>query len=265
VSAEGQPASAGERPSFTAHNVLLADGTRTIPEWGLLTEDPYTQAVLRTLDLFCPTGDGPAPRVADLGCLEGGFAFAMADVGYDVLGVEARQGNVDKCLWALERRHPSTIGFVQDDVRNIAEHGTFDAVFAAGILYHLDKPIEFLNTLGRITRKLLIVQTHYAPPLGGEGKLRLSAPVLNEGALGRWFGEWSKKATPEEIEAKIWTSVGNARSFWLDKKHLLQAISNAGFPVVFEQYDFLGDIVANDYIERNHRGLFVGVKPSSRP
>ena len=39
---------------FTAHNVLLPDGSRTIPGEILLEEHPFPQAILRTLDLVFP-------------------------------------------------------------------------------------------------------------------------------------------------------------------------------------------------------------------
>ena len=35
-------------------------------------------------------------------------------------------------------------------------------VFCCGLLYHLDKPKEFLDTLSAVTTKLLILQTHFS-------------------------------------------------------------------------------------------------------
>lgn len=43
---------------------------------------------------------------------------------------------------------------------------------------------------------------------------------------------------------------------------MLQTISEAGFPTVFEQFDWLGDVVKNRTIEERVISCFVGVKPT---
>lgn len=227
---------------------------------GYEPDDTYLKAILRTLDSFCPATQDRRPRIADLGCGVGTYSFAFADAGYDVTGIEGRSSNIDKAKATATERRPPNPRFEQDDVRNVSRYGSFDAVFAAGILYHLDRPVEFLRLLGSVTR-LLILQTHFAAPQGAAVDARyLSEPAWNEDRLGRWFREWSPEETPEQVEARPWASIGNPRSFWLDKKHLLEAIRQAGFDSVYEQYDFLDDIVENDYIERNSRSLFIGAK-----
>jgi hypothetical protein len=60
-----------------------------------------------------------------------------------------------------------------------------------------------------------------------------------------------------------WSALGNSSSFWLEKRHLLQAMIDAGFPIVCEQYDFLDDVVGNDYTEDQHRSFFLGIKSPS--
>ena len=49
--------------------------------------------------------------------------------------------------------------------------------------------------------------------------------------------------------------MGNPRSFWLERRHLL----------VFEQFDVLGDVVANRDDEERLISCFVGVKPGEAP
>jgi hypothetical protein len=88
---------------FTSHNIQLPDGQQTLPEVPLISAGSYCRAVLRTLRLMCPIRPGVAPRVADVGCLEGGFAAEFARAGYEVLGVEARKTNLEKCQFVSER------------------------------------------------------------------------------------------------------------------------------------------------------------------
>lgn len=239
-----------------------ATATTGVPFLGYEPNDTYLRALLRTLDAFCPATTHRRPRIVDLGCNIGTYSFAFADAGYDVLGIEGRPTNLEKALATAAQRTGPSPRFEQEDVWNLPAFGMFDVVFAAGILYHLDRPVEFLRLLGSVTTRLAIVQTHFAAPEGStvDGRY-LSECAWNEGRLGRWFREWSPDETPEQVEARSWASIGNPRSFWLDKKHLLESIRQAGFASVYEQYDFLDDIVADDYIERRSRSLFIGLKP----
>ena len=234
---------------FTAHNIVLPDGTQTLPGVTPVAEGGICRAALR--DLWVLT-DGTRTRpvsVADLGCLEGGYAAEFARHGYDVLGVEARHRNYARCRQAAAALALPNLRFVRDDARNLADHGTFDAVFCCGLLYHLDRPSQFLAMLGKVTRRVLIVQSHYA-----------AVPdTVHEGRAGRW-----QEDSPAEEDP--WGSHGNTASFWLAKPDLLAAIADAGFGCVYEQHDYRTSIAAElhtDLLGRpeQDRGMFAGVKP----
>lgn len=231
---------------FTAHNVLLPDGTETKPGVPVTAQNGICQSALRTMNLVCPGG-----RVADLGCLEGGYAAAFAAAGFVVLGVEGRTANYERCFWLQERLGMPNLDFVQDDVRNIADYGRFDAVFCAGLLYHLDTPDAFLKLLGRVTGRLLIVQTHVAREPRDEHERR----------RGEWRSDCPDDADP-------WGSRGNHQSFRLHEPDLLAAIRDAGFDLVMTQHDYLKDIAAGrtgiagpgNPTGGEDRGCFLGMK-----
>jgi len=252
---------------FLAHNIELPDGTRTMPGQPLLKDWGICRSALRTLGLLVPIVD-PAdpPRVVDLGCNEGGYAVEFARQGYDVVGIEGRRANVDKCEYVARQLDLPNLRFIHDDVRNVKSHGTFDAVFCCGLLYHLDTPIAYLRDLADVTRRVLLLHTHYATPDDEEWTtFRLSPMTVHEGRLGRWYTEWEPGTSDEEAEGYEWSAVGNASSFWPEKRHLLQAMLDAGFPFVCEQYDFLEDIVESDYTDDQHRSFFLGVKTNGTP
>jgi hypothetical protein len=150
---------------------------------------------------------------------------------------------------------------VQDDARNVAHHGPFDAIFCCGLLYHLDRPREFLQTLAECTRRVLVLQTHYAdeivPP---SHAARLSPMTTHEGLLGRSYREFAEDTSHEAMEQAVWSSWGNAQSFWIEKRHLLQSLRDIGFDCVYEQFDYMGDIVNDTYWSSEGRGMFVAVK-----
>ena len=230
---------------FTAHNIILPDGSQTLPGVTPVAEGGICRAALRTFGLFLKPGD----KIADLGCLEGGYAAALAAAGYDVLGVEARHRNYARCEYVRSRLDVPGLGFVRDDARNLSGYGQFDGVFCCGLLYHLDRPSQFLAMLGKVTRRVLIVQSHYAAVPDTE----------HEGRRGRWENDSPAEGVP-------WGSHGNTASFWLAKGDLLQAIADAGFSCVWEQHDYRTSIATGVHIDllgnaEQDRGMFTGMKP----
>lgn len=256
--------------SFTAHNIRFSDGSETLPghPGGLIADTAWCLGAQRILRLVYggATQDSFAgKRIVDLGCLEGGYALEFARMGFDSLGIEVRQSNIDNCLEVKRRAGLSNLDFAKDDVWNIAAYGPFDVVFCCGLLYHLDRPRAFIRLLGEQARDAVIINTHYAQPdLYPETAF---ADVLgpleeHEGLPGRWYHEHDG-GTVEELERMKWASWENRRSFWPIKEALLHALNEAGFDLAFEQYDTLGHILENGThpeTVRHHRGVFVGIR-----
>lgn len=247
---------------FTRHNVILPSGEATLAGKSPIRETERFKSVVRTLGLAFPTAEVGQIRIADLGCLEGGYSYELARLGYQVLGIEARERHYQRCLYLAESIGLPKLTFAHDDVRNIAAYGTFDAVYASGILYHLDNPCAFLALLGEITRKVLILNTHFAAEsIPSRFRHKLSRLTKNEGKSGRWYREWPKDTPADEVEKLSRSSVGNYRSFWLRKDSLLESMREAGFTIVYEQFDCHYDMAKGlQAIRRNDRGMFVGLK-----
>lgn len=270
---------------FTAHNVRLPDGTSTKPdEECFMDEHPWFVSAKRVLTTVFPD-DRSDVRVADLGCLEGGYAAEFARLGYDSVGIEVRESNIAACRHISQQLQLPNLQFIRDDAWNICDHGMFDAVFCCGLLYHIDRPKAFLETMARATKKLLILQTHFSVddfyarstflrPLrnmlpkrfGRTDKFKLSEICENEGLRGRWFTEFHGEPTSEDREAAKWHSWENHRSFWIQREYLLQAIQDVGFDLVFEQFDNLrptiSESMVDGYYHTDLRGTFVGIKTS---
>lgn len=250
--------------AFTAHNIRFADGSVTMPEQNhLLADVPWCGGTKRLLNMIY----GGAPqgkRIADLGCLEGGYALEFARMGMNAFGIEVRESNYTNCLEVKRRAGLANLDFARDDVLNLPKYGMFDVIFCCGLLYHLDKPRAFIKMLGEQARDAVIINTHYAPwDWYPKSVFTLSAIEQNEGLPGRWYFEHDITGNTEALEKLKWASWENQRSFWPVKEALLQAIAEAGFDLVLEQYDTLGDILGNGTSEEtmaNHRGVFVGVR-----
>lgn len=273
------------KPAFTAHNIRLDDGTYSIDaDASDIARNPWLLGALRAMSLL-----DPAPRaecsVVDLGCLEGGYTVEFARAGYNACGIEVRETNLEACNYAKERVNVKNLHFVQDDARNMHKYGPFDVTFCSGLLYHLDRPLEFLQMVAEQTNKMLILQTHFAPEhdkrrpglkalftrmrrrITGSEKSSglnygLSPLTENEGLPGRWFREFSPDQAYDEQNR--WASWNNERSFWLTRPAILQSMKDIGFDLVFEQFDNLypsiQESMTHGYYAENYRSTFIGMK-----
>jgi hypothetical protein len=284
--------------TFTAHNIRLDDGTLTKPDdQETIEQSDRFRAAQRILRTVFPA-DKAGLKLADLGCLEGGYSVGFARMGFQVLGIEVRETNIAACEWVKSKTKLENLQFIKDDVWNVARYGPFDAIFCCGLLYHLDRPRQFVELLGTITTRIVILETHFAfgddregaPPasrqpllgrwrrkrdveapavLPSVRKHNLSPVDLNEGLPGRWFaelGDYQQFARREEYR---WAAWDNRRSFWIQREFLLKTIQEAGFDLVLEQFDNLGrDIptaMLSGYYHTDSRGMFVGIKTEQKP
>ena len=246
----------GSSVGFTAHNIRLDDGSYTKPDVQVSMEKtPYFIAAKNILETVFP-GDKKRVRLADVGCLEGGYAVEFARVGFNVLGIEIRESNFAACNFVKSKTNLPNLQFVKDDAWNITRYGMFDAIFCSGLLYHLDKPKQFLHTLSGITNKIVILQTHFATEI-----MDLSD---NEGLRGSWDQEFADEESFMKRETERWSSWDNRRSFLIQREYLLQAIKDSGFDIVLEQFDSLEPSIVESmlkgYYHTQKRGTFIGIK-----
>jgi SAM-dependent methyltransferase len=249
---------------FTAHNIRLDNGELTWPECAYeITDHPVLKAVIRVLRVLYRDGF-KGKRIADLGCLEGGYSVEFARLGLDAVGIEVRASNFGNCLYVKEQVDLPNLSFVNDDVRNVAKYGFFDVIFCCGILYHLDRPVEFLRQLSAVCSDAVIINTHYANTVG-----QYAQPserfVENEGVVGMWYHEYDPTEGKDLNDLK-WASWNNPKSFWPKKEYIPQMLRDAGFDLVFEQLDWFGGNLAHEMIHGNYaqmsRAQFVGIKTS---
>lgn len=254
---------------FTAHNIRLDDGTETYPAAGwLMSENGIFQAVHRLLDVVYPEGL-QGRSIVDIGCLEGGFTTEFARLGMIATGIEVRGSNYRNCLRVKAGTNLPNLHFIKDDATNIGDYGPFDAAFVCGLLYHLDKPKQFLADVAAACRRVLFLETHvaYAETTAAIDLYKLSDVMENEGLQGRWFPEYDA-VTPEQLDRLKWAAWANNKSFWIQKEYLLQLLRDLGFDLVLEQFDCDNDIVGQlttGWRRTHGRVLLVGIKSTEKP
>ena len=222
---------------FTAHRVQLPDGSWTM-EGGA---DSLT--ALSTATVIREAGGSLAGlRILDVGCLEGGYTVAFARHGAtEVIGLEVRATNLARCaLLADELRLPA-VRFVQGDAKELSPetHGSFDVVFASGLLYHLDDPYGFLARVQPMTQRFLLLDTHIAHPTAfAHGCSPRLASLERDGRtyVGRVAFEYDSALERPALDQLVWASYGNPTSFWLTEDSLVAMLHDLGFASVSKTF-----------------------------
>jgi SAM-dependent methyltransferase len=123
--------------------------------------DIARERVLRQLvsDLRPLFGTGKSTAV-DVACGLGHHSKVLSDLGFDVLGVDARSANVEES----RRRFPH-LKFEIADAEDpaLCKLGSFDLVLCLGLLYHLENPFRVIRSLSVMASKLVIVESMCYP------------------------------------------------------------------------------------------------------
>ncbi len=228
--AEGKESLTQRFGPWTADNVHLGGGVYTIDDKAIDRAD----ILRRLMQVIQDVAHHPVPelRVLDLACLEGLFGIELALQGARVVGIEAREANIEKARFVKQTLNLNRLDLIQDDVRNISidRNGEFHAVLCAGILYHLDAPdvFHFIERIFEMTTDFAVFDTH----------ISLSAKEArahkNKVYWGRSFMEHSRDSNPDEKAKRLWSSLDNAKSFWFTKSSLLNFLAHTGFTSVYE-------------------------------
>lgn len=247
---------------FTAHNIRFPDGSYSISEsQAEVDHNPWTESAVRLFKAIYGSSIDQK-SVADMGCLEGGTTVALARTGMRGVGIEVRKSNFENCLYVKDKVGLKNLDFYNDDVWNLAKYGPYDSIFCSGLLYHLDRPVEFLKLMSENVRDAVVINTHFAPE-HDTGEFDLSEMTENEGFPGRWYAEHDVD-DKSILETYKWASWENKKSFWLTKPALIQAMMDAGFDIVSENFDFLGKAplssMSGGWYSKNSRSTFVGIK-----
>ena len=234
---------------FKYHNVLLPNGRWTVPGAIPLKRTETFAAIANYLYVKYPHWQQRKDiTLLDVGSLEGGYAVLFTQMGFKVTMIEARQNNIKKSC-EMASLMGMDIEMLAGDAKEILKQSRkWDVVVCAGVLYHLNKPVDFFDLLNSCSINDLIVSTHYSlfdderyelpaivkrirrmiykriPGLFNKAEHNLSSLDLNEGFEGRWAKEYPEKAKKGEIEESALAAYSNHKSFWLT----LQSLARLG-------------------------------------
>lgn len=159
---------------------------------------------------------GRVSSILDLGSHEGSHSLQLAERAdvVRVVGLEGREDNLARARLVQKAFGATNVEFRHCDLEGFdpADHGAFDAVFCAGLLYHLSEPWTLLERLVETGARFLFLDTHYA--------------ASDEAAVGRYRGRWF-------TEGDDALSGLSDRAFWLTFKHLAMLLLENRFVMRF--------------------------------
>jgi SAM-dependent methyltransferase len=210
---------------------------RWVREDGAWTRSPGNAPNTRLRRVLQTAGDLSARpldscRVLDLGCLDGQYSIEFALHGATVVGIDARESNLEQARGAAALLGLDTLEFVRDDARNISEErfGRFDVIVCSGLLYHLNSPDVFhlVERMHEMADNLVIIDTHVS-----------LAPTGTETHRGRTYHghhyREHRAGDAEEVKAgRALASWGNDTSFVMTRPSLVNLLSRTGFSSVLE-------------------------------
>jgi tRNA (mo5U34)-methyltransferase len=115
--------------------------------------------------------------VLDLGCNAGFWALCAIEAGCDfVLGIDGRRMHIEQSEFVFEAKgvDRSRYRFVEADVFDYryADERPFDVVLCLGLLYHVNRPIDLLQTAAGANTDLLVIDTTVSKERGASFELK---------------------------------------------------------------------------------------------
>lgn len=174
----------------------------------------------------------------DVGAADGYEARALAcRAAATAVAVEGKDSLFAQALKAAEIRGLKNHRAVQADIRRIDEYqlGEFDCVLCFGVLYHMSNPFNLLKRLARVSRGLLLLETHVAPEPWAESLLL----PKHAGALLQ--GTRTLFLDGQRFEGRVCLhrgshgvskgSLDEQWTFWLTQASLIKALTRSGFAI----------------------------------
>ena len=143
--------------------------------------------------------------ITDLGCGHGKYSIICRNLGYDVVGIDARDTRIP-----FEEKGIKWVISDVDDLKNIES----DTILYFGLLYHLNYQQQ-INLLKKLKTNLLIINTHFADIKNNEinnitKKDKLSIPKNKEydGLI------YEEAKNFDSLKVRPLASFSNLTSFW---------------------------------------------------
>jgi SAM-dependent methyltransferase len=178
--------------------------------------------------------------VLDLGCGEGTSTVAIGRTGARVIGIDGRPEVLARGRYLRDRLGYTNVEFRPGSVLDASLWEKADAVYASGLIHHLEQPFRLMELIGQFCSDLAYFCTHLAPASEARRAGSFFAGLLHDaGAMefrgrslpGIRFSEgndtreqtWRRRRNPRH-------GIGNSYSWWPTEESFVAAMKEVGFP-----------------------------------
>ena len=196
-----------------------------------LFDDPRVDWAIANL---AKLGVAPAgSSILEVGPLEGGHTYKLARCGAkSVTGIEAHPEAFLKCLLMKELLGMERVNFLYGDavsfLRGIGH--SYDIGFASGFLYHMARPVEFLDFLCRRSRAVFLWTVYWDEAYSLKHPERVAGTSGLEKAVYAGFPHTLHRHDyGDGVDYGRFWGGPRANSNWMEKDDILKALAHFGF------------------------------------
>ena len=205
--------------------------------------DNRVSGVLSSLSLDSLSG----MTVLEIGPLEGFHSYQLHSAGaQSVLAIESSVENFLKCLVVKEMFSLSSVSFRLGDAQKFlsSQHEKFDLGWAAGVLYHLQDPVQFIEKLLEHCDRVYIWTHFWSSEIDSlrNGQQRHFAPhkdknVFRQGKKVKLHARSYLIKKYGRVPLGLWQGGVQDITYWMEKKDILEAVTDAGFEILEVEAD----------------------------
>lgn len=171
--------------------------------------------------------------ILELGPLEGGHSYMFQKKGAGkVISVEANTRAFLKCLCIKEILKLDRVEFMLGNFMSFMkkDDSQFDLVFASGVLYHMDEPVELLKLASKMSSKIFIWTHYYDEKIISNNKdlshkFSLVSSLEHEGVSY----EYSTQSYKDSLDWPGFCGGAKPVSKWLTRNSIINALKHLKF------------------------------------
>jgi SAM-dependent methyltransferase len=203
-----------------------------IPGYGFGNADLFNDHRVRWFEER--VGGLSGKRVLELGPLEGGHTYMMAERGASVLAIESNARAYMKCL-IVQSALKFEAQFLLGDFRPYmaSTEDRFDLLVASGVLYHMTDPVALLRDMCRVANSIGI-WTHFYDPHVIEARPDLANKFEKKPKFVEFTGRKIEMYRQAYLTALEWAGFcGGAddHGYWLTLEGIEFVLDASGFDV----------------------------------
>jgi hypothetical protein len=172
-------------------------------------------------------------KILELGPLEGGHSYMFQNMGADkIISIEANTRAFLKCLCIKEILKLDKVDFRLGDFMSFLkkDESKYDMVFASGVLYHMEEPIELLKMISKVTDKTCIWTHYYEKNLiSNRGEIAHKFDGLHSVEYDGVYYEYSTQSYKNALNWSGFCGGSKPVSKWLTRDSIIKALKQFEF------------------------------------